>query len=318
MVDRDYHGEYLNKYIKNNLIPLVICFEAWNLIWFLLGKVPWLLPGGGGLPATASTTLKAALFVGKLFVGNTGSALWYLPMCIGLYLGMPIISRLFCWASEKRNNIYLTILIISLLYFGTLVPTLSGYASSLNMLSPVTPVISLNIFNVTVWGDSVWMIYLAAGFAIKRGWLSKLSTQKLTICFVFVILLMIISKTALQSLGGGYANFFVCSSGILLFALLDRLEPRLEDSSSKIRAIWNSLAHYSFPIYMIHLWVTGGLGALLAVSGVSQEQIVELAPLVALLVCLLLIIIIMLVSSLVAKILSRVPLARRWLLLWKN
>lgn len=312
MADRDYQGEYLTKYVKCNLIPLIVCFEAWNLIWYLLGKITWLLPGGGGLPATASTTLKAALFI-----GNTGSALWYLPMCIGLYLGLPITSRLLRWAWGQRSNTYLAVLLVGLLYFGILVPTLSGYASDLNIYNPVTPVLSLNIFSVTVWGDSVWMIYLAAGFAIKRGCLDKVPTYKLTICFTLISVLMTISMIETKTLGGGYANLFVCTDGVLLFALLDRLQPWLESPSNKVRLVGQCLSHYSFPIYMIHLWVAGGLSTVLSLAGISQEEIMGLYPPLALVICLLIMIIIISISSFIAKGLSYLPHVRRWLFLWR-
>ncbi len=309
MVDRDYSKSYLSKYTRCNLIPLIVCFEAWNVIWYVLGKIPWLIPAEAGLPMKLSTTLKAALFI-----GNTGSALWYLPMCIGLYLGLPIASRLFRWAWDQRNNLYLTILIMGLAYFGVIVPTLSGYASSLKLFNPVTPVISLNIFGATVWGDSVWMIYLAAGFALKRGWLHNISIKCLVGCLACVTAIMF----AVKMLAGGYANILVCVDGILLFASIDRLQPWLEDCSHNMQLIWRNLSHYSFPIYMIHLWVLGGLGSLLMLNGLSQNYIQSLLPLTGLCICLLIILVTIILSCLIAKTLGFIPVARRWLFLWKK
>lgn len=88
MVDRPYESQtYLNKFLRRNFLPLLVAFEGWNLLWYLLGKIEPISYAGGGFPISSGRMVKAALFI-----GDTGTALWYLPMTIALYLGLPIVA----------------------------------------------------------------------------------------------------------------------------------------------------------------------------------------------------------------------------------
>lgn len=46
MLDRDFNGPYLNKFINRNLLPLAIAYILWVIIWYVLSKLFGFLPIG--------------------------------------------------------------------------------------------------------------------------------------------------------------------------------------------------------------------------------------------------------------------------------
>ena len=61
-------NSYLQKYLSRNLLPLVIAYEVWNIVWNLLRYTH-----AAENPQKWSAIIKAGLFM-----GDTMSALWYL------------------------------------------------------------------------------------------------------------------------------------------------------------------------------------------------------------------------------------------------
>lgn len=88
---------------------MLISFECWNLLWFLFDKIPFFTLYKNPMGIKWATTVKAALFI-----GDTNSALWYLPMTIALYLGIPIVSYVL---KEISNKAYITVLLRHILRF---------------------------------------------------------------------------------------------------------------------------------------------------------------------------------------------------------
>lgn len=143
MLDRDYDGPYLVKYLKRNLLPLVVSFELWNILYWALGKVI----SGNPDAINFSQMVKIAFFM-----DDTGSSMWYMPMIIGLYLGIPIISMLLKRVTATEQRVYAVILLLLLIYFGTAIPTLQQLNNSFTLDINIHNVLQMNIFGASVWG----------------------------------------------------------------------------------------------------------------------------------------------------------------------
>ena len=113
---------------------------------------------------------------GGFFIGDTNSALWYLPMTIALYLGIPIVSYAL---KEISNKAYITVLSIALIISRTIIPTTALIAQVFGYYPHIHSVLKMNIFGASVWGESVWMIYVIAGYIIYKSKLRNLGTWKL-------------------------------------------------------------------------------------------------------------------------------------------
>lgn len=299
MLDRMYDANYLRRFVRHNLLPLIGALEIWNLVWFGLSHVV------GGAPITFERFLKIALFMGP-----TDSGMWFLPMIIGLYLGLPIVSHMVQWLNEYNAREYTGILLGGIIFFGTLVPTLGELLSFVSPQHVVSSQLNLNIFGASVWGDSVWILFLIAGYAVKKKVFQMVPTWCLTVIAGVSIFLLALFHYFAQVRGLAwdtyYANIFLVIASVAFFVVGQRVFV-FDDTSSAFGLITTSISKYSFAIYMIHFWVLEAYVMMIRVMGLRQNIGIFIA---ALLICLV-------GSYLVARILSFIGPLRHWMLLIK-
>ena len=300
MLDRDFsHEAYLRRYLGRNLLPLFVAFELWNLIWWLLGHVipmsDWRDLGG---------TIKVALFAGE-----TGSALWYMQMAIGVYLGMPILWHALQWLRDPSRLTYRVVLAVVLAWFGFGIPTVQQLVRALDIPLVVSPILDMNIFGASVWGGSVWMIYLIVGLAARKGAFDHIRSRSL----LLLLPISLIGCAAIEFLSRqngshsmAYGSVLVACPAISLFILVMRTESMLQRLADASSMMLQEASEWSFSIYMIHIWVGNAIWPIL-----SQ---VPLRPLALLAVN---VVVVSVLSYGVARIIGLVPMARRWLLLMK-
>ncbi len=244
MFDRNYESDdYLKKFLVRNLLPLVVAYEFWNIVWNLFRYAPF----------TENPQKWSAIAKAALFMGDTISALWYLPMTIALYLGMPILS-VFC--HRITSTLYAKILIFALIVSGTLIPSVAPLLSFTGHTPSIHSVLRMNIFGASVWGESVWMIYLLAGWAISHGKLKQIKTSALTcFCIFLPILLMYVAELLKHSVQH-YDFVLVVLLSISVFELLTRTRTNTNFvSCEKFRNIIASVSKFSFAVYMLHNFI---------------------------------------------------------------
>lgn len=256
MVDRPYDDPtYLHRFAQRNLLTLVVAFECWNLVWFVLGNIPNVSYPGGGFPVSLGRTIKVALFV-----GDTGTALWYLPMTIALYLGLPIVSiagkRL-----AKNSPDYAKTLFLLLVIFGTVVPSAKTALGYFGHGDAIHSVLIMNIFGASVWGDSVWLLYLIIGALIAKERLRLVTTKNL---LLFGIVIPIVTSIAIQYLFPdvtltSYSFIGTVVPSAALFEFLDRHNADVCKLGQLFPACIRFLSKLSFSVYMLHLFVFGWL-----------------------------------------------------------
>ena len=305
MFGRNYNdNSYLQKYLSRNLLPLVIAYEVWNIVWNLLRYTHV-----AENPQKWSANIKAGLFM-----GDTMSALWYLPMTIALYLGMPLLAI----AYHNISSItYQKVLLAALVLSGTLIPSVAPVLTLIGHHADIHSVLRMNIFGASVWGESVWMIYLLAGYAISKDCMKKIQTIPL-LAFGMIIPFGIMYAIEFTGTTVQHYDFFlVVVLAIATFELLTRTEARL-NQYELIRRLTVKISTFSFSVYMMHVFIGGGICyALDKIMGISKPIGSSSPWLISLFFYFLYISIIILVSWLLVSILKKNTFIRRYVLLMK-
>lgn len=306
MVGRDYEGAYLGRFVRHNLLPLVMAFEIWNLAFAALGRIPdlyWEIP--------LDSTLRNALFAGASDLDE----LWFLPMMIALYLGLPIISMALKRFSQGEARPYGLLLMGLLVYFGTVLPTVASFSSQLGLSLGVTPLLNLGLFGAEVWGGCVWTLYLVLGWMIRRGVFRRIPSWGVILFLIVGVAchLGVIFRFNSWDTGGAYCSMPMVIIATTVFELLDRIEHLIPDLLARAAAF---VSQRAFGVFVIHIWVMNALLMVCEATGFSLPSLG--LPTVGYLVALLCSELIVLALSLcVTELLSRSKVIRRWALLMK-
>lgn len=298
MVDRVYDHLYLPRYLRRNVLPLVVAFEIWNV---LLGIVQVIT--GQQEAFFLWHTAATALLVDSTSLG----LLWYLPMTIALYLGMPLVSRVMAWASEFRRR--LVPIFCAVLYFGSVVPTAAVIANLAGWHFVPTPLFDLKVFGASVWGGSVWGLYLLLGWCSRRHYFNCIPTPVLLSATPLAFAAFAILGGGKMGTGELYQFLPVVVIATMLFELVRRAEGAIP---SWLKHLAGIVSKYSFGVYVLHmpiLWTVEASG-LLSRAGMAhglEGSFTELVLLVGT----------MFLAILGTSVLSKVMPIRRWALLIK-
>lgn len=300
MLDRRYNSQYLKRFLRRNLLTLIIAMEIWNLAWFVLSHFI------GAKPISLSHAIKVALFMGP-----TDNAMWFLPMIIGIYLGLPIVAGLVQWLAENSVRAYALTLLCCVLFFGSLVPTLSETLSIAVPGHSVSSQLNMNIFGAAVWGNSVWVLFLIAGYAVKKGMFSGVRTWVAVIVAIISSSLLILFHYIASDKGLAwdpyYPNALLVIMSVSFFVVAQRVFTLNYAHTSSLVTIVTTISKYSFSVYMLHRWI------LVVCISIMKEIgfVIGLFPFITItLVCLL-------ASLLVTRILGFIGPLREWMLLIK-
>lgn len=305
MFGRNYNdNSYLQKYLSRNLLPLVIAYEVWNIVWNLLRYTHV-----AENPQKWSAIIKAGLFM-----GDTMSALWYLPMTIALYLGMPLLAI----AYHNISSItYQKVLLAALVLSGTLIPSVAPVLTLIGHHADIHSVLRMNIFGASVWGESVWMIYLLAGYAISKGCMKQIKTTSL---MLFGMIIPFGIMYAIEFTGTTVQHYdfaLVVVLAIASFEVLTRTEGWL-NQYERMRNLTIKISTFSFSVYMMHIFIGGGICyALNKIMGISKPLGSSSPWLISLFIYILYIGMIILISWLLVSLLKKNAFIRRYVLLMK-
>lgn len=299
MLGRDYSKEYLARFLRRNLLPLFVALELWNVIWFGISHII-------GTPISKLSFVRVALFIGP-----SGTGFWFLPMILGVYLGLPLVTFLLRGFEESKNSgwrFYTIIIVSCFIFFGTIVPTLAQLLQAIAPQYAIESTLNMNIFGADVWGNSVWMLYLVVGYSIKKGYWNKIRSSILLIVFLASCFLLYLYHDFLMKNGmawdPSYSNVFLVILTSTLFAIMYR-HCEFEHLGKTAADCISAVSHYSFAMYMLHYWILEV--CLLFVAYIGHRTIYFVFSSI---ICFL-------VSLLVGRLLALIPPARKWLLLIK-
>lgn len=302
ILDRDFSGSYINKFLGRNLFPIVVSYVLWVFLWYAFSKMFGYLPIG--LPSTSFLyTISEALLLNP-----TNNGMWYLPMLIGLYLGTPAISLILKSCSNNADiSLYVKILAVLIALFGTVFPTVSTVFRICHSTAQLNPVLNFNFVSADVWGYSVWILYYLLGFILKKlkesdGLISKKSSAILSVgCTCMLFLWHILKLNSGIEFDVEYSNIFVLLSSVFVFTLLVQIDFKSHSSISKILSF---ISKYSFGVYMIHFWIISILVQKLILTGLFGFSVLFLCVLI--------------LSLIIVYLISKFKLASCYLLLVKK
>lgn len=243
MLPRRFDRDYIPKFLKNNLLPLFLALEIWNIIYYIIV----LIQSKTFNLETAKHFLKISLFLGP-----TDSSFWFMPLIVGLYLGLPLFAML-----VQKGGMYTHIIIACIVYFGLFVCTLQQIFTSFGNWGNIKPILEMNLFGSSVWGGSIWMLYLYIGYLFHKGAFSNMPLLLLIVIFLlslfanaFLIHRQISVENAQPFYGALFFLLSACSFVLIVRGLIKRLK-----YISSFHTFFQKLSQLSFAVYLIHIWL---------------------------------------------------------------
>ena len=220
-------------FYKKYLLPLVVTSELWIIIYFIYFHISHALPQE---QLTLVNLLQWMTFMDRFPLGHW----WYMPLIIGLYVGIPFVSIVL--KAIDARSLWLPFLLIVL--FWAIRPVCIQYLSYINVAIPLISTGTLQL-NTSTWGG-IYSLYMVLGYMIHNCYFKTISIR------VF-ILLAIVSFAGCTSLGLlkrdlWYDNIYLLVLGLCTFELLRRAT-----YPNKIKSHLQTLSKEAFGIYLLHM-----------------------------------------------------------------
>lgn len=279
LLPRKYDFQSIKKFYRKNLLPLLLTWEIWVLLYAIYLGVR------NGTGFDVRQYVRSALFLGEIDLTHT----WYVPTIIGIYLFLPFVAI----AVQKVNwKIVLGISAVILVYV-YIVPKLGILQGT------IFENVSETVLNMDYSGGFC-SLYLLSGYyaAVKSDKLSAFFRKKsrisaallvFAVLFVATVVLLIFSNRNGIYFRAYYGFPLLLFTGIIVFALF--LQIPAKGTAPKVVT---EVARASFGIYLLHLlimqpliellWAKTGqyvLSIIITLSGfVASFAVVELISLI--------------------------------------
>lgn len=226
------------KFYKKKLLPLIVTYELWNIIYSVFIYIDT-----GVFKHT--DLIQELIFVKNIPVAN----IWYMPMIIGMYIGLPFLSMII----KKMNFKVIKIpFIISLVAF-SIIPSINVIMNLFGLTN------YYNILDLSLLGG-LYGVYIVSGYYIAN---EKVLSKVNTVILILIFIVMFGLTVFVQSLSNDkyiyvvWYNFFsLMIAGITLFELLNRIKIK----NNIFVTINNYLSRISLGIYYIHIIFVTVLG----------------------------------------------------------
>lgn len=223
------------KFYKNNLLPLVIA----NSIWVIIYNIFFCFTNQEA-NVTFENIIKELLIMKNVPVPN----MWYFPMIIGMYIGIPFIAKLVNTFSVKSFSLLMITTFISsfTLPVINIILAIFGIENSWNTL------LDLNFLGGT------YGLYILLGYCISHK--NKIKINNIWISIIAIlnfgitvgIQLLSYSNISKYTYNVWYNNPFLLICTACLFILFNRID----DSKVKMGKIFTLISRISLSLFFIH------------------------------------------------------------------
>lgn len=230
LLDRDYStSEKIIQFWKKNLLSLLIATEIWIVIYNIF--LAWF----NNTEVAETFLLKNMLLILPVKITH----IWYLPMILGLYLFIPLVSRLL-QAIDLRVLI-LPVIIVFCYQF--IIPVLNVVFTILKM-DTVRSLPSLE------FGGGAYGLLLICGFLVKKQVFKKYKVRTLILLGLVTFAITVGVQLTAYHFGYGYNPWYNFAplpiSALCFFELISRSNLKIYPKAIK------GLARSSFGIYLVH------------------------------------------------------------------
>lgn len=226
-------------FYKKSWLPLFIVNECWviiyNIFFFFTNQLE---------NVTMENIVKELLCIKQVPVAH----MWYFPMILGMYLGIPFVIKIVKSFSFKSVSIILSAIIITSFFL----PTLQVILNMLGIKGNYQSFIALPFLGGT------YGMYIIFGYYIVNKNKIKLKSiwiwLIILISFLLALVMQLLSYSKLSKLQYGYniwynnVFLFICSTGI--FILFNRMN--IEKINQKYKKIFTYISKISLALFFIH------------------------------------------------------------------
>ena len=293
MLDRDYSGPKLRRFLKHNYLPLLVSFESWACIALIAKLV--------ADPSVDNIMegIRTMLLIGEPFMIH----FWYMQMLLGIYLFIPVIAA-FIRACEQNADRYICMLILTGAVFIFVLPTVQMVYNWLGGESD---------YEMTLGGfvgrGALGVLYMLLGYALKKN-LFHIENRAIRISMALVSLGLLWGLSSMElaltnELFLVTAGFFPIAFAAFAFSNWMIHAPMWYQCPVWFAKVLQYLAGYAFGIYMVHPLVHEVLAKLIP-QDAHLIRIASLNPIA-----------IFVISLCCCILLSQLKPFRKWLLLQK-
>lgn len=221
------------KFYKKNLLPLVIVYCIWVLIYNLLE----------GENFDIKRTIESIFTIKPISHGGV-NFMWYFPMIMGVYLAIPFLAKIVNSFSLRCISIPIVIVFI----ISCLSPSINVFLEIFNFER--IGIITLDFYFL----GGLYGLYLLTGYYINKGILRKINSFIIILISTLMFFLTIsiqyyaYSKQIQFNVWYDFIGIFICSA--FIFELITRIK---QDRTGKVIEIITYISKISLGIYLIHM-----------------------------------------------------------------
>lgn len=225
------------KFYKNNLLPLVIV----NIIWIIIYNIFFIFTNQQE-NVTIKNIIKEILIMKQVPTPN----MWYFPMIIGVYIGIPFVAKIIKTFSFKILSVAIIVNFIS--FF--LIPNINIFLNIFGINENLSTLLDLQFLG------GAYAIYIILGYFISNNFKVKIKSIYIGLIaivnFIFVLGMQILSfrKASNFSYYVWYDNTFLLITTICLFVLFCRIDD--SKLSNKMKILFNFISKISLALFFIH------------------------------------------------------------------
>lgn len=221
--------EDVKEFYKKNLLPLIIA----NTIWVVIYNVFFLLTNQKQY-VNINLIIKELFFFYQVPIAN----MWYFPMIIGTYLGIPFISKIVKTFSLKS----MSILLIAITTTNFIIPNLNI------LLKYFTIEIQLqSLLNLQFLGAG-YGVYIVLGYYIYNKNLKKINSDWVWIIAIISFLIAVFKRFIFYTIWYDSLSLLIC--GTCIFILFNKIDD--EQINHKVGKICTYISKISLGLFFIH------------------------------------------------------------------
>lgn len=260
LLPRSYEGERLERFYRRNLLPLLLSWELWVVIYNIYIALRDQQAFDFGM------YLRNALLLEHVELPHS----WYLPMILGVYLFLPFFAE--ALRSVRARTAVILGAVVYFYFFITPSLNLPRLAAD---LPRERQLLTQPDF---MFSGGVYGLYLLLGYAVSKNRerlqgpkVTILSAAVLLVCFVFTVWCQLRLHAAGYAYNVWYSFAAVPVMSLALFLLLLRVP-----MSARTGGLWAELSACAYGVYVVHFPILETAERLLGPSAHRSAELIWL------------------------------------------